>query len=244
MRSCKALFWPLVWAIAVLPGQALGFPPYRSTDAETADPWTIEGRLGVVRVSRDQSESVYASPLWRLNLGLPYRLELVTEGEWDATAARLGDAAVGLKTVPFLVSSFGIGVEALALLPVSSAGGSGVEAQLVATQRWEPVLLHVNGGGFYDTRPTTTEKGWRASLLTEARLGRWRPGIELFAKQVNGGPVEPIAGAGVILRLGPVDLRAGLHVGIADAAPDLRASFWVASKLPLNASAPRAPAAD
>lgn len=216
-----------------VPNEALGFPPYRSTDAETADPWTLEGRLGLVRVRRDQSENVYVSPLWRVNLGLPYRLELVTEGEWNATAERLGDAAVGTKWVPFF-STFSIGVEALALLPISSEGGAGTEVQLIATQRWEPILLHLNGGGFYDARPAKVEKGWRGSLLAEVTLGRWRPGLELFAKQVNGGAVEPLGGAGVIVKLGPIDLRTGVHVGLAEASADVTASFWIASKLPLR----------
>ena len=50
-----------------------------------------------------------------MNLGLPKRLELVTEGEWSATDGRLADAAMGLKWVPFL-DSFSFGIEALALL--------------------------------------------------------------------------------------------------------------------------------
>ncbi len=220
------------WFTAALAGDASGFPPYRSTDAETADPWTLEGRLGMVRLKREEAKNAFASPLWRVNLGLPHRLELVTEGEWNATGGRLGDAAAGLKWVPFL-GSFSIGIEALAFLPISSDGGGGAEVQLVATSRWEPVLLHVNAGGFYDSRPAAPEKAWRASVLAELRLGRWRPGLELFGKQVNGGPVEPLAGAGAIVRLGPVDLRSGVHVGLASAATDLTASFWIASKLSL-----------
>ncbi len=212
-------------------GEAFAFPPYRSTDAETADPWALEGRLGVVRLRRDQGQNVYASPLWRVNLGMPHRLELITEGEYSATAGRLADAAVGFKWVPFF-DTFSVGIEALALLPVSSAGGAGTEVQLVATQRWAAVLLHVNGGGFFDSRPAASETGWRGSVLTEVPLGRWRPGLELFARQINGGPVEPLVGAGVIVRLGPVDLRTGLHVGIADAATDVTMSFWIASKVP------------
>jgi hypothetical protein len=230
----KARIGVLAGLALVLAREVMAFPPYRSTDAETADPWTIEGRLGLVRLTRDHDTNVYASPLWRVNLGLPHRVELVIEGEWDATGGRLGDAAAGLKAVPFFAGSFSLGAEVLGLLPVSSAGGAGVEAQLVATQRWERALLHVNGGGFLDSRPSVTEKGWRASLLGEAPLGRWRPGLELFAKQVNGGPLEPSVGGGAIVGLGPIDLRAGVHVGLADAAADLRASLWIASKLPLR----------
>jgi hypothetical protein len=216
-----------------LPRVAHAFPPYRSTDAETADPWTLEGRLGLLRLRRDGSENVFITPLWRVNLGLPFRLELITEGEWNATAGRLGDAAVGMKWVPFF-STLSVGVEALALLPISSAGGTGTEVQVIATHRWEAVHLHLNGGGFYDARSAEVEKGWRGSLLAEAPLGRWRPGLELFAKQVNGGAVEPLGGAGVIVKLGPVDLRTGVHVGLAAASPDVTANFWIASKLPLR----------
>jgi hypothetical protein len=220
-------------AALLLAPDARAFPPYRSTDAETAAPWTIEARLGVVRLNRDRSVNAFTSPLWRVNLGLPYRLELVSEGEWNATAGRLGDLAAGFKAVPF-AGAFSLGVEAIVLLPTSSAGGAGVEAQLVATRRWQSLFLHVNGGGFLDSRPSPTEKGWRASALAEVPLGRWRPGLELFARQVNGGPVEPAAGAGLIVGLGPLDLRTGVHVGLTDAAPDLRASFWISSEFPLR----------
>lgn len=221
-------------ALAGAGREAAAFPPYRSTDAETADPWTLEGRLGLVRVRRDAGANAYTVPLWRVNLGLPHGLELVTEGEFSATDEKLGDAAVGLKWVPYL-QSFSVGVEALALLPTSSAGGAGTEVQIVATQRLDRFLLHANGGGFYDTRPTMeTEKGWRASLLGEVKLGRLRPGAELFAKQTDGGPVQPLGGAGVIVSLGPVDLRTGVHVGLTAAAPDVVASLWIASKLPLR----------
>jgi hypothetical protein len=230
MATCRILVFGLGLAIAA---PAAAFPPYRSTDAETADPWTIEARLGLVRLNRDRSANAFSLPLWRLNLGLPFRLELQCEGEWDATAGRLGDAAAGLKAVP-LAGPLSIGVEVMALLPISSAGGSGVEAQLLATRRWETLFVHLNGGGFYDARVDPREKGWRASALAEAPLGRWRPGLELFVRQINGGDLEPSAGAGVIVGLGPIDVRTGLHVGLTSAPTDLRASLWISTKLPLR----------
>ena len=58
---------------------AAAFPPYRSTDADTADPWVFEARLGLLRLRRDGGDNVYSSPLLRLNLGLPHGLELVSE---------------------------------------------------------------------------------------------------------------------------------------------------------------------
>jgi hypothetical protein len=213
--------------------RAAAFPPYRSTDAETADPFVLEGRLGLIRYERDEAENTYTSPLLRVNFGLPKRIELTTEFEYLPVEGQVGDAAAGLKWVPYF-ERFSLGIEALALLPVSSAGGAGVESQLLATQRFDPFQLHLNLGGFYDSRPDPIEKGWRASLLGEAKLGRFRPGAELFAKQVAWEPVVAQAGLGIIVSLGPIDLRTAAHFGLTTAAPDFTTSLWIAGKLPLS----------
>ena len=226
-----------VCVAAVMAGQlaaqrALAFPPYRSTDAETADPFVLEGRLGLIRYERDEGENVYTSPLLRVNFGLPKRVELTAELEYLPVPAELGDAAAGVKWVPYF-ERLSLGIEALALLPASSAGGAGVESQLLATQRFDSFLVHFNVGGFYDARPEPVEKGWRSSLLAEAKVGRFRPGAELFAKQTIEEPVVVQAGLGVIVRVGPLDLRTGVHLGLTAAAPDLVTSLWIAGKLPL-----------
>lgn len=214
---------------------ARAFPPYRSTDAETANPWDLEGRLGLVRLTRDEGENSYASPLLRINFGLPHRVELTGEFEYLPADGEVGDAAAGLKWVPYF-HDLSLGIEVLALLPVSSAGGAGVESQLLATERWEPMRLHLNAGGFYDVRPDPIEKGFRASVLSELEVGRFRPGVELFAKQVWSEPVAVQAGAGVIVKLGPVDVRTGVHAGLTESAPDFVASLWIAGTLSLGRS--------
>jgi hypothetical protein len=94
--------------------------------------------------------------------------------------------------------------------------------------------LHLNLGGFYDARPDPIEKGWRASLLGETKLGRFRPGAELFAKHVAWEPVVAQAGLGIIVGLGPIDLRTAAHLGLTTAAPDFTTSLWIAGKLPLS----------
>jgi hypothetical protein len=219
--------------VALCPATVLAFPPYHSTDAETADPWTLEARLGLIRVEREAGKNEWASPLLRVNVGLPHRLEVVSEIEYLPAAGRLGDAAVGVKWVPFL-ESLSFGIETLALLPVSSAGGAGVEISLLATHRvGELVLTHLNLSGFHDARPSPAESGWKAGLLGELRLGRFRPGVEIFARQVRGEPAQVLAGPGVILKLGPIDLRSGIHFGLTPRASDVAASLWVASALPL-----------
>jgi hypothetical protein len=223
-------------AFCLTSARAAAFPPYRSTDAETADPYVLEGRLGLVRYERDAGEDNFTSPLLRVNFGLPKRVELTTEFEYLPVEGEVGDAAAGLKWVPYF-ERLSLGIEALALLPVSNAGGAGVESQLLATHRWDLLQLHLNLGGFYDARPAPVEKGWRGSVLAETKLGRFRPGAELFAKHVASEAVAVQAGLGVIVSVGPIDLRTAAHFGVTDAAPDFRSSLWIAGKLPLGPSA-------
>ena len=203
------------------------FPPYRSTDADTADPWTLEARLGLLRLRRDDGEHLYSSPLLRLNLGVPHGFELISELEIRPGHGGLTDAAVGGKWVP-LRGRWSAGNETLLLLPVSDTGGAGVESQIVLTYRdnGRGVRVHVNAGGFYDGRPEPTEKGWRASTLAELRRGRYRPGLEVFARKTGAAPVEVLAGPGVIIAIGRMDVRLGLHLALTRSAPDVVLDLW------------------
>jgi hypothetical protein len=214
-------------ALALRSTDAWGFPPYRSTDAETAEPATLEMRLGLVRVQRKDRDDAYESPLLRANLGLVENLELVSELAYGPEEGRLLEGALGFKGVS-PPGPLRVGLEALALLPVSShQSGVGVESQLVSTFSRAPWLLHVNVGGFYDPRFAEIERGWRASVLLELEVRRSRAGIELFAKQVHGDPTIVQAGPGAIVDLGSFDLRTALHVGLSREAPDLMGSVWV-----------------
>ncbi len=220
----------LVCAACCVASSAWAFPPYRSTDADTADPGALEVRLGLVRIARDDHDDSYESPLLRINLGLPRSCELTSEFAYLPEDERVADAAVGFKWVR-LRRSFGVGVETLALLPVSSDDdGAGVESQLLATFGENPLRLHLNAGGFYDARPADSEYSWRASVLTDYEWGRFRPGLELFAKQLRSESVRVEAGPGIIIQFGPIDLRTALHVGLTREAPDLIGSLWLSWK--------------
>ena len=221
---------PLVVLVALSAAPAAAFPPYRSTDADTAEPWVFEARLGVLRLRHDQGENVYSSPLLRLNFGLPHAVELISELEFRPGNGGLTDAALGAKWVPFR-GRWSFGTETLLLLPVPNMSGVGVESQLVVTYRDSAnrLRVHLNAGGFYDGRPAAAEKGWRASALAELKSGRWRPGLEVFARKIGSAPVEVLAGPGVIVNVGRADIRLGLHVGLTEAAPDLVLDAWTST---------------
>jgi hypothetical protein len=228
-RTAAAL---LAVAVLGLARAATAFPPYRSTDAEVATEGVLEVRAGLGRWQRERDENRYRSPLLRVNLGIGHGLELVSELEFDPEEGRLGDGACGLKWAS-AGKSVSLGVETLALLPVSSEhSGAGVESQLLATLRRAPFQLHVNAGGFHDSRPGggESESGWRASLLGEWERGPARVGAELFARQVHAERVFVQAGPGLIWSFGRVDVRAGLHAGLTAEAPDLMASLWLSTK--------------
>src|SRR5688572_7139822 len=129
-------------ALVVTSAPAQAFPPYRSTDADVAEPWTLEGRLGLLKFVRDEGENSYTTPLLRLNLGIPTGFEAVSEFEYSASEGQVEDAAVGLKWVPFR-ARLSFGTEVLALLPISAEGGAGTQALLLATYRGAPVRVHL-----------------------------------------------------------------------------------------------------
>ena len=224
-------FLPTAVLLLVVVGPVHAFPPYRSTDADTADPWALEARVGLLRLRRDAGRNLYSSPLLRLNLGVPRGLEVVTELEVRPGHGGLTDAALGAKWVP-LRGRWSVGNETLLLVPVSDAGGAGVESQLLLTYRDDGrgLKVHVNGGGFYDGRPEPVEKGWRASTLAELNRGRYRPGLEVFARKIGAAPVEVLIGTGVIIAVGRTDFRFGLHVALTESAPDVVVDLW-ASKV-------------
>jgi hypothetical protein len=220
-----------------MPLRVIAFPPYRTTDAETAGDDTLELRLGVLKLRRDESETDRSAPLSRINLGFGQHYEAISELEYAIDDGRFAEGALGFKWAR-LEDGRGIGVETLVLLPVhSELDGSGIESQFIRTWRQQDWRLHVNAGGFYDARSATTERGWRGSLLAEFPHGRLRPGVELFVKDERSAGTRLQAGVGLIASLTRMEIRAGLHVGVNDAAPDLEASVWFAWKWQLDRAA-------
>ena len=212
---------------------AFAFPPYRSTDADTADPSTLELRIGFIKWEYDNGESEASTPLWRANIGLGNKVELISEFEYVPKKGAFGDAAAGIKWIPFFGGTFSFGNETLFLLPVRPGDtGLGVESQLLATYWGYDVRVHFNAGGFHDPRTRLEENGWRGSVLAEFPRAGYRPGIELFAKQVEGDPVDARAGVGILFDVGLFEVRTGVHAGLTERAPNVSINFWIAKAIP------------
>jgi hypothetical protein len=210
-----------------LPTAAHAFPPYRSTDAETAGDDVVELRLGLLRIQRSDGQSTRLAPLSRLNIGMGDRFEIVNELEYAPDDRQLDEGALGFKWAR-LDGTLGFGVETLALLPVrSDQGGAGVESQFLTTLKHDEWRVHFNAGAFYDPRGDETVRGWRGSVLAEFPRERWRPGIELFARRAHGGDTRSQLGFGAIAQLERIEIRTGIHVGLSDAAPDIEGSVWL-----------------
>jgi hypothetical protein len=213
---------------------AFAFPPYRSTDADTADPNTLELRIGLIKWEHDSGESETATPLWRANVGLGNKVEIISEFEYLPRKGEFGDAAAGIKWIPFFGGPVSFGNETLFLLPVRPGDARiGVESQLLATYWHDDFRVHFNAGGFHDPRTESDENGWRGSVLAEFPRAGYRPGLELFAKQVDGEPVDARAGFGGIFDLGAFEVRTGVHAGLTERAPDLSFNLWIATAFSL-----------
>jgi hypothetical protein len=131
---------------------AFAFPPYRTTDAETAGDDTLEARIGLLRLQVRDSHSTRKTPLSRINYGIGPRFEVISELEYAIDEDQLDEGALGFKWAK-LEKSRGIGVETLVLLPVQSEqSGAGVESQIIRTWQQERSRVHVNAGMFYDPR--------------------------------------------------------------------------------------------
>lgn len=67
--------------------------------------------------------------------------------------------------------------------------------------------------------------------MLELPLKAIRPGAEVFVKKKNGDSADVRIGPGVILDVGPFDVRAGVHAGITENSPDLAFSLWIGFKI-------------
>lgn len=222
--------------IVMNPRVSSAFPPYHLSDADTADPWWLEWRAGLLQLTRDGGENSWApGPNLRLNLGLPGRMEFISEFAYASGDGKYSAAAAGLKWASG-GERVSLGVETQALLPDPGASGIGVETVFLMTVRWDDTLAHFNAGGLYSKRGKDVERGWEGGAIVEKKMGSLRPGVELFARQVNSEPAQVSISAGLVIPFGYLDIRFGVGAGLTEAAPDFSASLWISGKFPIAVS--------
>ncbi len=160
----------------VLDGPSYGFRPFDSTDAATADPWTMELEIGLAELAKADGFTL-ASPHLVANVGLTNNLELVLEGSqvfsfgpWDhspkatvheSSLVQLDRPTISLKAVllPGSLQNRGpwpsIAVETGILLPLADQT-SGAEAILIASQKFPWLTVHLNAALLVRRATTST----------------------------------------------------------------------------------------
>jgi hypothetical protein len=198
--------------LATLAAPALAYRPFDSTDADVAGPGEFELELGPIGWLREGADKFRVAPALVANLGLPWRSELVLEGQRDVAldpapgepSSSIVDTGVFVKTVlregalqdaggPSVAAEYGI------LLPeVHGQSGTGASVAGIVSQRWEAGTLHLN-----------TALAWNRAHEPDLFLGAilegpysWavRPVVEVFAEQAAGSSRTTSALVGAIWR--------------------------------------------
>jgi hypothetical protein len=243
---------PAIAIVLLFPVAARAYRPFDSTDAAVAEKGQLELELGPVGYLREGSDHWLVVPAVIANWGFADRWEFVLEGRQFARLGAAGpeprlrtdDNAASLKTVLREgglqeKSGVSLAVEVSVLLPaVNGESGVGTQATFIASERTEPVTLHLNGAAAW-TR--AHEAGWFAGLIAEGH-DAWalRPVVEVFAEGEGSLPIVVSGLAGAIWRaredlsfdagfrvarasgVGAMELRAGLTWAFALGFPSSR----------------------
>jgi len=198
--------------LAMLSAPALAYRPFDSTDAAVAEPGEFELELGPIGWLSEGANTFRVAPAVVANFGLPWRSELVLEGQRqvaiDPAAGEpktsLVDTGVFVKTVlregalqdasgPSVAAEYGV------LLPeVHGQSGTGASVAGIVSQRWDAGTLHLNAALAYnrDHEPD----GFLGAILEGPYAWTVRPVAEIFGEQASGSPRTSSALVGAIWR--------------------------------------------
>ncbi len=183
---------------AMLASPALAYRPFDSTDAEVAAPAEFELELGPLGGLREGQDKFRVAPAVVANLGLPWRSELVLEGERQVTLdpapgtpqSSIVDTGVFVKTVlregvlqdaagPSVAAEYGV------LLPeVHGESGTGASVAGIVSQRWEAGTLHLNAALAWNR--AHEPDAFLGAILEGPYAWRVRPVAEIFGEQASG----------------------------------------------------------
>jgi len=215
--------------LAMLAAPALAYRPFDSTDADVAGPGEFELELGPIGWLREGADTFRVAPAVVANLGLPWRSELVLEGQREAAldpapgepSSSIVDTGVFVKTVlreGALQDASGpsIAVEYGLLLPeVHGQSGTGASLAGIVSQRREAGTLHLNAALAWNRQHESDL--FLGAILEGPYSWAVRPVAEVFGEQASSGPRTNSALLGAIWRArDDLTLDVGLryaHVG-------------------------------
>jgi hypothetical protein len=186
---------------------ALAYRPFDGTDADVAEPDTIELELGPLQAEHTGGASAY-TPGGVFNYGVADGYELVVDADG---VVPLGDApGHGVALTDVLVKHVfragslqdghgpSVALETGVLLPGVPATGvdeAGWIADVIVSQRWSRVTIHVNATGFYGR---DRRLGGFASAIVEGPADwRVRPVAELLAERDDGASTTSLLGGAI-----------------------------------------------
>lgn len=198
--------------IAVLAAPAHAYRPFDSTDAGVAGPGEFELELGPIGRLRDGQDTSRVAPAVVANFGLPWRSELVLEGQrqvlLDPAAGEpttsVVDTGVFVKSVVregALQDREGpsVGAEYGVLLPeVHGQPGTGASLAGIVSQRGKTGTLHLNAALAWNREHEPDM--FLGAILEGPYAWAVRPVAEVFGEQTSGSPRTTSGLVGAIWR--------------------------------------------
>jgi len=196
---------PLLALIALFGARtAHAYRPFDGTDGDVADVGEFELELGPLHYAQEGDEKFFLTPTV-LNLGIVPRMELVLDfvpvypqagGPTQVTDTDVFAKFLLRKGALQEESGPSIAVEAGPLIPeVNGQKGFGASANLILSERWGGLTLHLNNGA--QLSRSELDFSYAPSLIGEFELGApVRPVVELSFE------TEPKAGSNTYSVLG------------------------------------------
>jgi hypothetical protein len=198
--------------LAALTAPALAYRPFDSTDADVAAPGEFDLELGPVGRLQEGSDKFRVAPAVVANLGLPWRSELVLEGQRQVALnpasgepqTSIVDTGVFVKTLlrqgalqdasgPSVAAEYGV------LLPeVHGESGTGASVAGIVSQRWEAGTLHLNAALAWNREHEPDL--FLGAILEGPYAWPVRPVAEIFGEEASGGPRTTSGLVGAIWR--------------------------------------------
>jgi hypothetical protein len=186
------------WAFPV---PALAYRPFDGTDADVADQGEFELELGPVQFQRVRGRNALLVPATVLNLGVLPRTELVVDFVGNVPlSARANEPRYSLIDTDVLLKIVlrkgalqdetgpSIACEGGPTLPeLGGERGVGALANLIVSERWSWLLVHLNNEGSLSRR--SLQFAWTTSMIAEFRWSEqlWPVTELLWERELRSG---------------------------------------------------------